>query len=88
MRPIEGIVEEGIIRHFGFGFAENDFSAAGPLEHVTSSVDGEPTEHGDFVQMSSEPAQLIAETAARRDRPAEERKKKGVLKPGILWTIE
>jgi len=58
------------------------------LEHVTSSGDGEPTEWGDFVRRSAEPAQLIAEAAARRDRPAEERKKKGVLKPGILRAIE
>ncbi len=75
--PLDDIVEESIVRHFGLVIAEDDFSPAGHLEYVTPSVDGEHTDYGAFVKMSAELAQLIAEAAGRRDRLAEERKKKG-----------
>jgi hypothetical protein len=75
--PLDDIVEESIVRHFGLVIAEDDFSPAGPLEYVTPSVDGEHTDYGEFVKMSAELAQLIAEAAGRRDRLTEERKKKG-----------
>ncbi len=47
------------------------------MEYVTPSVDREHTDYGEFVKMSAELAQLIAEAAGRRDRLTEERKKKG-----------
>lgn len=75
--PLDDIVEESIVRHFGLVIAEDDFSPAGPLEYVTPSVDGEHTDYGEFVKMSAELAQLITEAAGRRDRLTEERKKKG-----------
>jgi len=75
--PLDDIVEESIVRHFGLVIAEDDFSPAGPLEYVTPSVDGEHTDYGEFVRMSAELAQLIAEAARRRDMLTEERKKKG-----------
>ena len=75
--PLDDIVEESIVRHFGLVVAEDDFSPAGHLEYVTPSVDGEHTDYGEFVKMSAELAQFIAEAAGRRDRLTEERKKKG-----------
>lgn len=75
--PLDDIVEESIVRHFGLVIAEDDFSPAGALEYVAPSVDGEHTDYGEFVKMSAELAQLIAEAAGRRDRLTEERKKKG-----------
>jgi hypothetical protein len=75
--PLDDIVEESIVRHFGLVIAEDDFSPAGPLEYVAPSVDGEHTDYGEFVKMSAELAQLIAEAAGRRDRLTEERRKKG-----------
>jgi hypothetical protein len=75
--PLDDIVEESIVRHFGLVIAEDDFSPAGPLEYVTPSVDGEHTDYDEFVKMSAELAQLITEAAGRRDRLTEERRKKG-----------
>jgi hypothetical protein len=75
--PLDDIVEKSIVRHFGFVIAEDDFSPAGPLKYVPASVDGEKTDYDDFVTMSAELAQLIAEAAARRDKLTEERRKKG-----------
>jgi hypothetical protein len=75
--PLDDIVEESIVRHFGLVIAEDDFSPAGPLEYVTPSVDGEHTDYDEFVKMSAELAQLIAEAAGRRDKLTEERRKKG-----------
>jgi hypothetical protein len=75
--PLDDIVEESIVRHFGLVIAEDDFSPAGALEYVAPSVDGEHTDYGEFVKMSAELAQLIAEATGRRDRLTEERKKKG-----------
>ena len=74
--PLDDIVEESIVRHFGLVIAEDDFSPAGALEYVAPSVDGEHTDYGEFVNMSAELAQLIADAARRRDRLTEERKKK------------
>jgi len=75
--PLDEIVEDSIVRHFGLAIAEYDFSPAGPLEYVKPTIDGQPTDYGEFVKMSAELAQLIAEAAQRRDRLTEERKKKG-----------
>jgi hypothetical protein len=75
--PLDDIVEESIARHFGLVIAEDDFSPAGPLKYVGPSVDGEQTNYGEFVKMSAELAQLIAEAAEKRDSLTEERKKKG-----------
>lgn len=75
--PLDDIVEESIVRHFGLVIAEDDFSPAGPLQYVTPSVDGEDTNYDAFVRMSAELAQLIAEASGRRDKLTEERKKKG-----------
>ena len=74
--PLDDIVEESIVRHFGLVIAEDDFSPAGPLQYVVPSVDGVKTDYGDFVKMSSELAQLIAAAAKRRDHLTEERMKK------------
>jgi len=76
--PLDDIVEESIVRHFGLVIAEDDFSPAGPLEYKAPSVGGEHTDYGEFVEMSSELAQLIAEAAAKRDKLTEERKKNKV----------
>jgi hypothetical protein len=76
--PLDDIVGESIVRHFGLVIAEDDFSPAGPLEYTTPSVDGKHTDYGEFVEMSSELAQLIAEAAAKRDKLTEERKKNKV----------
>lgn len=74
--PLDDIVEETIVRHFGLVIAEDDFSPAGHLEYVTPGVDGKQSNYDDFVKMSAELAGLIAEAAARRDKLTEERKKK------------
>ena len=74
--PLDEIVEESIVRHFGLVIAEDDFSPAGSLEYVATSVDGKHTDYGKFVKMSAELAQLIAAAAGKRDRLTEERKKK------------
>lgn len=74
--PLDDIVEETIVRHFGLVIAEDDFSPAGHLEYVPPSVDGEYTNYSDFAKMSADLARLIAEAAARRDKLTEERKKK------------
>jgi len=74
--PLDDIVEESIVRHFGLVIAEDDFLPAGALEYIAPIVDGEHTDYGDFVKMSAELAQLIAEAARRRDKLTEERKKK------------
>jgi len=75
--PLDDIVEESIVRHFGLVIAEDDFSTAGSLEYVTPSVDGKHTDYCEFVKMSAELAHLITEAAGRRDKLTEERKKKG-----------
>lgn len=75
--PLDDVVEESIVRHFGLVIAEDDFSPAGPLKYVTPSVDGEQSDYDAFVKMSAELAQLIAEASGRRDKLTEERKKKG-----------
>jgi hypothetical protein len=75
--PLDDIIEESIVRHFGLVIAEDDFSSAGLLEYVPPSVDGKRTDYSEFVKMSAELAQLIAAAAVRRDRLTEERKKKG-----------
>lgn len=75
--PLDDIVEESIVRHFGLVIAEDDFSSAGPLQYVTPSVDGIKTDYGEFVKMSAELAELLAEAAGKRDHLTEERKKKG-----------
>ena len=75
--PLDDVVEESIVRHFGLVIAEDDFSPAGPLQYVTPSVDGEQSDYDAFVKMSAELAQLIAEASGRRDKLTEERKKKG-----------
>jgi len=72
--PLDDIVEESIIRHFGLVIAEDDFSSAGSLQYVTPSVDGVGTDYGEFVKMSAELAGLLAEAAGKRDRLTEERK--------------
>lgn len=74
--PLDDIVEETIVRHFGLIIAEDDFSPAGLLEYVAPSVDGKQSNYDEFVKMSAELAGLIAEAAARRDKLTEERKKK------------
>jgi hypothetical protein len=74
--PLDDIVEETIVRHFGLVIAEDDFSPAGPLQYVAPSVDGVKTNYDEFVKMSSELAQLIAAAAKKRDHLTEERKKK------------
>ncbi len=74
--PLDDIVEETIVRHFGLVIAEDDFSPAGPLKYVAPGVDGEQTDYDEYVKMSTELAQLIADAARRRDELTEERKKK------------
>lgn len=73
--PLDDIVEESIVRHFGLVIAEDDFSPAGPLQYVLPSVDGSQTDYDEFVKMSADLAQLIAETSGKRDKLTEERKK-------------
>jgi hypothetical protein len=75
--PLDDIVEETIVRHFGLVIAEDDFSPAGVLQYVAPSVDGVRTDYGEFVKMSAELAGLIAEAARKRDLLTEERKKRG-----------
>jgi hypothetical protein len=74
--PLDDIVEETIVRHFGLVIAEDDFSPAGLLQYVPPSVDGVRTDYGEFVKMSAELAEIIAEAARKRDRLTEGRKKK------------
>lgn len=74
--PLDDIVEDTIVRHFGLVIAEDDFSPAGPLEYVAPGVDGKRTDYGAFVKMSAELALLIADAAKRRDRLTEARRKR------------
>ena len=74
--PLDDIVEESIVRHFGLVVAEDDFSPAGRLKYVAPSVDGVETDYCEFVRMSDELTQLIAEAAGKRDRMTEERKRR------------
>ena len=73
--PLDDIIEESIVRHFGLVIAEDDFSPAGPLKYVTPSVDGEHTDYDEFVKMSADLAQLIKEASGRRDRLTEDKEK-------------
>ncbi len=75
--PLDDIVEESIVRHFGLVIAEDDFSSVGHLQYLMPSVDGVKTDYGEFVRMSAELAELLAEAAKKRDRLTEERKKEG-----------
>lgn len=75
--PLDDIVEEPIARHFGLVIAEDDFSPAGALQYVAPTVDGYRTDYGEFLKMSAELAELIAEAARKRDRLTEERKRRG-----------
>ena len=83
--PLDDIVEETIVRHFGLVIAEDDFSTAGHLEYVAPSVDGQHTDYGEFVRMSAELAQLIAQAAGKRDRLTEERKKRRKSERNKKW---
>jgi len=75
--PLDDIVEESIVRHFGLVIAEDDFSPAGPLQYIAPSVDGVGTDYSEFLKMSAKLAELIAEAAKKRDLLTEERKKSG-----------
>lgn len=77
LSPLDDIVEETIVRHFGLVLAEDDFSPAGHLEYVPPGVEGKPSDYGEFVKMSAELASLIAGAAQKRDTLTQERKKKG-----------
>ena len=73
--PLDDIVEESIVRHFGLVIAEDDFSPADALQYVAPTVDGQKSDYGEFVRMSSEMAQFIAEAGAKRDKLTAERNK-------------
>jgi hypothetical protein len=75
--PLDDIVEESIVRHFGLVIAEDDFSPAGPLQYVPPGADGAATDYGEFVKMSSELAKIIGAAAKKRDELTEQRKRKG-----------
>jgi len=66
--PLDDLVEESIVRHFGLVVAGDDFSATGPLQYVAPSVDGVRSDYGEFVKMSAELAELLAVAAGKRER--------------------
>jgi len=72
--PLDDVVEETIVRHFGLVIAEDDFSPAGTLRYVPPSVDGQPSDYDEYVKMSGELAQVIAAAAVKRDALTEQRK--------------
>lgn len=74
--PLDDIVEENIVRHFGLVIAEDDFSSAGELQYVPPNVAGVPSDYREFVQMSAELSQLIGTAAKKRDQLTEARKKR------------
>jgi hypothetical protein len=74
--PLDDIVEEKIVRHFGLVIAQDDFSSAGELQYVPPNVAGVPSDYQAFVQMSEELSQLIGAAAKKRDQLTEERKKR------------
>ena len=74
--PLDDIVEEKIVRHFGLVIAQDDFSSAGELQYVPPNVAGVTSDYHAFVQMSEELSQLIGAAANKRDQLTEERKKR------------
>jgi hypothetical protein len=72
--PLDDIVEENIVRHWGLVISEDDFSASGALTYVPPSVGGKPSDYTDFVKWSGQLAGLLAQAGRERDALAEERK--------------
>ena len=73
--PLDDIVEDTIVRHFGLVIAEDDFSPAGSLPYVEPAVGGVPSDYDEFVRWSGELAALIAAAAGQRDELTAARKK-------------
>lgn len=74
--PLDDIVEENIVRHFGLVISEDDFSSPGQLTCVPPSVGGKPSDYADYVKWSGQLAGLIAAAGRQRDALTEERKKR------------
>ncbi len=74
--PLDDIVEDNIVRHFGLVIAEDDFSSAGELQYVPPNVAGVPSDYKEYVQMSEELSGIIGAAAKKRDQLTEKRKKR------------
>lgn len=74
--PLDDIVEENIVRHFGLVIAEDDFSSAGELQYISPNVAGVPSDYREYVEMSAELSQIIGAAAKKRDQLTEARKKR------------
>jgi hypothetical protein len=63
--PLDDIVEENIVRHWGLVISEDDFSASGALTYVPPSVGGKPSDYTDFVKWSGQLARLSHRSSKR-----------------------
>lgn len=66
--PLEAVIEPEIGRTFGLLVAEDDFSAAGPIEYQPASVHGQPTDFSEVAQALAMARKVIAQASQERDR--------------------
>ena len=65
--PLDDIIEETIVRHFGIVVAEDDFSKAELLPYQPPMVDGKETNIDEVFQALSVLSGMITKAAAERD---------------------
>ena len=66
--PLDDVIEQSIVRHFGVVASEDDFSPAGLLEYQPPSVDGEVVNFSEIEAMLSSITEMIAKASQDRDR--------------------
>lgn len=65
--PLDDVVEQQIVRHFGVVAAEDDFSPAGILEYRPPSVDGKAVNFAEIEGLLSAIKEMITKASQDRD---------------------
>lgn len=65
--PLDDIIEETIVRHFGIVVAQDDFSKAEILPYQPAMVDGKETNLNEVFEALGVLSGMIAKTSAERD---------------------
>ncbi|PJB10758.1 MAG: hypothetical protein CO120_03195 [Gammaproteobacteria bacterium CG_4_9_14_3_um_filter_38_9] len=74
--PLDDIVEETIVRHFGIVVAEDDFSKAESLTYLPPMVDGQETNVHEVLQALGILSEMITKSNMERDAIKNEEKNK------------
>ncbi len=65
--PLDGVIEQQIVRKFGVVAAEDDFSPAGLLEYKPPSVDGKEVKYSDIEAVLGAVTEMISKASQERD---------------------